>query len=579
MNATLYYGTGVNTVNIPDRPSALRSWGGIIKTTVLDCMQNYFLSSISVKINWAEAKEIDCVEVDGFFYFVNEITMTSYDVATISLVPDFITSAGGPSVLSYLDGVTERHHIPKNQDVFGGYDEPDPLITPARVLGLQIGGEYFDNLGDYNKIDVVESSVDLVTLGGSNYQFLGRTFEDPSNQLTVTVPSVPYVNGHTEFRMFGILTKTNGTKLFDVNNTDVRKGIQICRDLGIENSIVAQYSIPSTMFNVVSSGGAITSVSSLGGSASWSDAPFIYGSGFRNNRLFYGDTSKYGLITASGNVTEFNPEEIYHTGASYPSIVCQADGRHNGKPYFTYDYYHGNKVSGSTANFFTNAVDGMEWRNVPLTYITKSASVQDAYRLESQRRSEVSAREYTRDNYIISQIGEYVGAGGGFVNQESNILGGLNVMGTAINATRNEYAYKQYEEQYRIAAEREMMNFGYSQSIVTPTIMFPFQTPTIRDYYGNGVTPYRYYMDSADLTRIDKLLTAYGYKHTAQIDSSFFTNRPDFNYVKANGVTIGAGANGGDLPRWWKEGITAQFSAGVRVWHKKPDPIYYEMNE
>lgn len=600
MNAILYSGTGINTVNIADSPTLLRNWGTVVKTTVLDCIQSYFLRSVTVKLTWEQAKNVDCVEIDGFFYFVDGVTMSSSDVAVFSLIPDFITSAGGPSALDYLDGITERHHVPKNSDVFGAYDEADPLISPAKVLGLQIGGEYFDSRGDYDNIDVVESSVDLVQLGDINYNYNGRTFEDPSNQFTVTVPSVPYVTNYTTFRMFGITTRTNGTQLFDVGNANVKRGLQVCRDLGIENGVISQYSIPETMFTVVASNGVVTDVNSKGGTRAWDDAPFIYASGYRNNRLFYGETSKYGIITASGNVAEFNPEEIYQQGKTAPSLVCEADGRHDGKPYFTFDYYHGTKVAGEPANFFTNAVDGMEWRNLPLRYITKSGSVQDSYRLESQRRSEVSANNYRRDAYMLGQVGTFVGAGGGFASSQfdittasgafaskasiggyrsalaqSNIGGAINVLGTAVNATQNEYAYRQYEDQYKIAAEREVREFGFSQSILSPTIMFPFQTPSIRDYYGNGATPYRYYMGLSDLTRIDKLLTAYGYRHTAQIDPSFFTNRPDFNYIKANGVTVG----GASIPRWWKEGITAQFASGVRVWHKKPNSMYYTMNE
>ena len=231
-----------------------------------------------------------------------------------------------------------------------------------------MASEYFDNVGDYNKIDVVESPIDLRTLGGTGYLYEGRTFEDPSNELTVTVPSVPYVNNYTTFRMFGIATRTAGTMLFDLENSAVQKGIQVCRDLGIENGIIAQYSIPGTMFGVTKNDGYITAVYSNGGTVDVTTCPFIYANNVRNARIFYGETSKYGIITAAGNVSEFNPEEIYYAGKQYPTLICQADGRYNGRPYFTFDYYHGEKVVSSPANFFTNSAGGMEWRHVPLRY-------------------------------------------------------------------------------------------------------------------------------------------------------------------------------------------------------------------
>lgn len=570
MNCTLYKNSGFNLTNIPDSPSLVRNQNNFIQTSTIDCLQNRFLSSVSIKNTWNAIRDVDYCIIDNFYYFVNSITMTSYDVARLDLTPDFITSAvsylglsnvGG---LSILDGVTERHHIPKSDDAFGAYDEADPMLSPSRILRLAIDDMHFDE-GGSNQYYLVESSIDLYQMAT---QKPAKTFTDPSNQLEITVPSVVPVSGNTEFVLGGKSTFTSGTQLFDITNASVKNGLQAARDLGVESSVIAQYTIPQTMATCVidSTTGAVSKVlsSSQVSPLSDSDFNFVY-AGVRNMRVLYGENNKYGLVSASGNSSEFNPEEIYNNTTT-PSLIMQCDGRYNGSPFFSYDFYHGAKTIANTVTFFTNAVQGQEWRNLPLTYITKSGSVQDAYHLESQRRSEVSALEYKKtQSYLDTAAGAF----------GSGVKGGiLNAVGFGVQGAKLEYEREQTIDQYKIAVEREMYDFGVSQSVVSPTIMFPFQTPTIRDYAGNGVVPYRYYLDLEDRTRIDKILTAYGYRHTALLESSFFTNRPHFNFVKANNVTIG-----NELPNWWKTGISSQFSAGVRIWHVSPSPIYYERNQ
>lgn len=133
--------------------------------------------------------------------------------------------------------------------------------------------------------------------------------------------------------------------------------------------------------------------------------------------------------------------------------------------------------------------------------------------------------------------------------------------------------YNQNIDQYKLTREKELQNYGFSQSVTVPEILFPYNSEFIRDFIGNGVYVYRYRYTDNDLTRIDKLLTMYGYKDTVALDASCFYQRTNFDYVRASGVSIG-----GNLPKWKKSIIADQLNAGVRVWHTKPSPTYYTNN-
>lgn len=593
-SVTLYKNTGFNTINIPDS-KALLVQNASIQTSTFDLIQNKFLSSISCSISWADAQQVDYVNVDDFYYIVTGVTMTSADVAEFSLTPDFITSAGGPGSLSILDGITERHHVPKGADSFGAYDEPDSLIAPAQPLELEFGNGLFmygDALDSLDYYTVCESSIDLVAMGKITANYPARTFSDGDN--SVTVPRTYAVQNFTKFKLQdGLQTQTEGTCLFDVTDTNVQHGMQMARDLGVEDAIIGQYALPKNMFNVTSTDGFIEDITSITVTGTGVGMPYEYTT-CRNERCLYGENNRYGLLTASGNSYEANPEQLKFTGVTEPTIIYRGDGRENGKPYYNFGYYLGQSNNNMKA-FFRNAVSGMEWRNVPLRFTTPSHSIQDSYDFRSQQSQEINNDTLARRNYTLSQAQAGIGILGTFGSTLSNMAGdivgqpgiggvasavGDAISGAASIASQGLSMRQTYETEsmrrtnYALQRQQEMFDFGVSQSVVTPTIKFPFQTPSIRDYMGNGVISYRYHYSPTDISRIDKILTAYGYRITEQLDTSMFNNRPHFNFIKANGVTVG-----NNLPIWWKNGITQQFGAGVRIWHVKPSPSYYTQNE
>lgn len=626
MECTIYSNTGFNGVNVADSASLLNDSATTVFTTeALDCIQSRFLSSITIKATAAELSNADYCVVDDFYYSISGFTMTSYDVAQISLVPDFITSFAakydGVSSLKFLDGVTERYHIPQNEDTFGTFTQADPLLSPAYPLQINVAGPFGDTTPT-DTIDVVESAVDLAYLGDPLYNLVGTAYtaeyttsgsesgSDETQTTGVVVPSVPYVTADQActFTMGGYTTKTNGTALFLVSDAYVRRGIQRVRDLGIEDGIIAQYSLPSSLFTVtrvvdeastaedlhnVGRVATVTETTSTFDLSSNTSFNFEYTT-VSNKRVLYGENNLYGLLSASGSRSEYKPEEISLTTVTAPQIIVHADGRYNGKPYYSYDRFHGLSKT-SLNNFFLNSVPGMEWRNLPLRYVTKSGSTMDEYLHKSEITTEVNAYNANTNKTtssmagsILKAISSILGGTNEFTHRTSEqtlfgpvysgssgptaatgagwVMTGAN-LGLNIESSKNDW--QNYIDEWRNTASKELANFGYSQTVVTPTIMFPFQTPSVRDYMGNGIIAYRYRPDGADLIRMDKLLTAYGYAITAQLDSSMLSSRTNFNYIKANGVSIG-----NDIPNWWKEGITDQFANGIRIWHVKPSATY-----
>lgn len=585
-SVTLYKNTGFNTINIPDSKTLLAQ-NASIQTTAFDLIQNKFLSSITCKISWTDAQQVDYANVDDFYYIVTGVTMTSADVAQFSLTPDFILSAGGAGSLDILDGITERHHIPKGADSFGAYDEPDSLLSPAQPLELEFGNGLFmygDALDSLDYYTVCESSIDLVAMGKLTSDYPARTFSDGEN--SVTVPRTYAVQNFTTFKLQdGLQTQTSGTCLFDVSDSNVQRGMQMARDLGVEDAIIGQYALPKNMFNVTATDGFIEDITSTTVTGTGVGMPYEYTT-CRNERCLYGENNRYGLLTAAGNSYEANPEQLKFSGVTEPTIIYRGDGRENGKPYYNFGYYMGQSNNNMKA-FFRNAVAGMEWRNVPLRFTTAAHSVQDTYNFNSQRDQARAARN---NQVFQNAIGITEDAGNVALNAANTYTSavldpmgifGDNAMENALNTWQSgmtlasDIGQAIYNTKaYKLQRQNEIYNFGVSQNVVEPTIKFPFQTPSIRDYMGNGVISYRYHYTPTDISRIDKILTAYGYHITEQLTTSMFNNRPHFNFVKASGVTVG-----GNLPTWWKNGISQQFGAGVRIWHVKPASSYYTQNE
>lgn len=549
---TLFSNTGFNAVNIPDSPALLAVVGNPVTVPALEIVQNRFLNSIRVHAVWNTVKDVDYCLVGDFYYMVEDVRMLNGDTAELILLPDFITSAGGVSQLTFIDGLTERVHV--TNDSYGKYNEYDELMAPAEPLRLS---KIYITPGAGFR-DIIEATVELEESLVLSQDAL--TYTDGTTGEKVTVPQNPAATANTDFTIAGN-SVTGYTALYDGTDAGVKRMVQRVRSLGAESSIISHYKLP-TAYGTVATGqqflGGYGQIDGVDRDNSIT-LPFQYGTYTpRNLKTLYSSFTKYGLLGMSGNKVEFDPSDIYDGGTS-PTVRIVTDPRPEGKPYFRYKTYRGEN---SLQTFFLNCVAGAPWAQVPLVYTEKSGNELNRLQYEAERQVELKETYQS----AFSQIGQSTVQG-----FSSGLHGGLTgaAIGGVVGTLTGGLSAIQLAREYKDRAQMEAQRYAINNLVRVPEIQFPYEADMLRDTLSNGVVCYRYLYTETDLQRVDKILTMYGYKHTKPIETTDFTNRTDFNYIK----TAGAEVTG--LPRWWCDGVAAQLSAGVRVWHVAPSPSYY----
>lgn len=603
MNYTclLWSNSGFNSIDVPDGPDLLMSLP-YISVPVLDLNQERVLPSIRIRATWDQVKNVDYVRVGDFFYYATDPVMSSGDVAELTLIPRYTLSAGGFAALTILGGLTDRVHV--RNDAYGLYNEADPFMAPAYELQAV---NFTKSFGSERKT-FVETTLDLQALGAqkrdnTTLALTAKDPTDPDNELVCTYPVVPMMSDQdvagTSYRCtIGGTEKTimqvrnQGLYQFGVGSDELtRFGISQARSLGVEEAISGQFAIPSELIEVSSSVSAyVSSIKGKNGAVS-TGIPYIYGSA-KNKRVFYGEFTPYSLVSSVGASMTANAEEIYNGGSS-PSVTYVVDPRRSGKPYFRFSTLNG--LSAGTLDFFRGAVPGKQWDNVPLVLTEKSGSVLDfinfrnslASNQMTQKQGDVAldlalGQSYASGvgqigNGIIGAIAAGTGVGSatgqgsmwGAAQQGAGAVGGIAGLGFTIAGAQmnNQFAHQ------RLALERgiEAQQFQISQSVRVPDVKFPPDCNLFSDFTSNGFSVYRMEYQQADIGRIDKILTAFGYKHTKVLETDDFFNRTYFNYISGS-ISVG------NLPKWWADGIAAEMGAGMRVWHVKPDPQHYANN-
>lgn len=610
-NVRLYYETGFNAVNIPDSPALLETMSHA-DFPALDILQGEHLASVNVKATRQQVKKADYMRLtdgtDTFYYIVQSFTMTSTDVATLSLAMDYFTTHGGVTGLTFLDGVVERHHVTSADDKYGAYTEEDPMLVPSKELDFDEVALFTDmtSANDTNSKRIIETTLDLEATG-KNADAIPYTTQGGD---TVTVPIVQVNNKFTdvgvnkeatEFGKWGSFV-TPQTVLVDSDDAGIQAGIARARSLGIEDGILRSYIVPKAAIGK----GSIYNdghYELLNGAhkIEATNLNFEYAN-VKNKRVLYGSLNSFVMMSpANGNSVTFKPEDIAFdengTQLTAPSVCMNADPRPDGMPYFRFQYYKKN-----ASDFFLNALKGMEWANAPLTYFGKSgfwqAKLQHDATTGMFSRNQDMAEAANKVQAIQNVLGVVAGGAGpaanGWVGGNAPIAGSdeavqyflarqpyevgagafsLGVqMGTGFANAGMNYAMaeRQTELSFKNAYLQEAIGY-ISGNIVAPDLRFAM-SETLRDFRGNGCIVYRYRPQSSDIAKLDKVLTMYGYKDTEPLagNESYLTNRAKFNYIKATGVSVA-----GNKPKWLRDGVAMQLSVGTRIWHVKPNSAVY----
>lgn len=595
-NVRLYQNTGFDIINAPAVPSLLDSFT-YVDIPAINALQITRLSSVCIKATEDQVTNADyCRISDGThnaYYAVTDYHMEKPDTCTLSIVMDNMLTAGGVTGTNWdvLDGITERHHIAKNNDMIFAYTEDDPLLIPSKPLEL-LFKPCIDNTPSSNDKIVIEAAIDLPGLATGTPTSVAYTTTGGEDCI---VPELPDLTDTSTATMYTDPSDTSqeasipapATAYYDYRNPNVKKGLARARSLGIESgAIISQYILPNSCGTIDLGSYVSGLIDKLSGTIKTviamnnNDYKYQYAT-VNNNRIFAGAFNKYGLISvASGNSVEFNPEDIYMVNDLSPNVVEITDPRPKGCPYFRFEYYKHNKN-----NFFLNCIKGLNWQNAPLLYTDKSGSEIDTIRFQTDQAIK-------DQNAVVNGVQTFLGRdanGNNSLGFASGVVHGLAENGLALQLGMistgsqllgnkpmfDDATYAGISPVYDVArmranaANQELQEFNISQNIVAPQIMFP-RSEGLRDALGNGCYAYRYYLNPLDVTKFDKILTMFGYRITEPLTKDMFNIRSKFNYIKAKGVSIG-----GSLPKWLREGMAQELAIGKRFWKVAPDKTIY----
>ena len=629
-----YKYTGLNAVNLPDGPDYFTN-NNISYTdyTGFDFVDPFHLDRVKIKMTrqsgaaaLSMVSDIDyCAIITSnsqpIYYVVSDFALTSPDVAILSLVPDYLTTLGGAKNLQYLDGITERY-CTESDELFE-YTQDDEYMTPMQPLQLTTQW-----INDYaGATTLVESTIDLINLASqfdSEGHFTGDgiLFVDPTTTVTeektviydsdgkksgsqvTEKPSertvTPYIQGvavNTKYYGSTGSSSAPGTCLYDASNANIQKALGIVRALSRESAIISQTNFPSVLDIRTSTNGQVTEIYDSPVTNSTNLKFDKYGSEY-NQAINCGKYNSIGLMTVAGEKSEFYPEQVYHSGDTTLTIRSECDPRPGGKPYFRPQYYMGLSAGGASS-FMIGSVSGLEWQSAPLVYTAPSGSYMSkisystsaaaaAVNYGSGQQNIKNAMYYNDDrngnaiaSNIIGAVGNLAKTLTGDTSGANGLYGMLNTQ-SSYEETRlgNQNSLLKNELSYSIARQQELNEYAWSQAIVTPEVVVPFDANYLRDFAGNGVLVYQYSYSHDDAQRIDRLLTMYGYKASTAVSKKIFTTRKYFNYVRAHGVSIDSGAGTGYVKiRQMREGAAAQLSVGARFWHVKPSISYLQRGD
>lgn len=585
--ATLYYSTGFSGNNVPASVSVLESCARSTSTVELQIVQSYPLAYIDIPGKFDDYKMVDYVKVGDYVFQATPAPMPSNDGARLYLTFRGLTGSGGN--FSIMQGVTARTTI-HDDDTFGAYTQEDPLMVPVKPLQVDIALLLSDT--DYTTVCV--SAVDLSKAqetSDGDYTFPGKTFTDPNDpDKYVTTPYVPGNDTETVFTLMDTDLPSNpGTRLFGLSQFDKCKGL--IRSLGLEGS-VSLYRIPMTGTTLTGSADTYYSGASCRRRGEEAFDPSY--ATVKNKRVLYGSYNRWGLVTASGDKTEFNVEDILPSGYAGGAVVVYRynDLRPDGCPYFRFEYYLG---SADVKYFFLKSVKGAPWQNAPIAWTGASGSWIASYQHENAMSEMAASYQYEQKGRQISQErarldymtgSDYKGQGSGLskISDPASLVGGITgaaqgLMDSLVSAERSEQDYARVSAynaaMYDHNRTKELSEFGYSQSAVAPEISNPYQGNLIREMTGNGVIAYRYRYSDYDVKRLDKLLTMYGYAITRPVTKADIL--PDehpsgFAYLECQAISLTSDT----LPRWYLDLMEAEIESGVRIWWQRPDISAYE---
>lgn len=603
----LYYNTGFDSVNIPDRPTLLT-----LATTktypALQVVQDSFLSTVRIKATYEEVLGADYAKVGAFYYSVEAYKMLSVSTCELSLLLDAFTSGGGIPSMTLESGWLTRAHEKKSEDIRANV-LPEPF-TPQEPLQL----EYLGHIGESPEggtLTVIQSTINLGHLSKEGtLEALQFRVPDATGDSDCVIPRLARIEIDTVVKMPLLTTEDSfklyttalpGATLYEVRRTDrdegtfahIRRGLNNARSVGVESAVTAQYNLPLQyldeeriviadqvnyqILDLVAKTESLT----LERSGDFVPDPAAY-----SQKEYIGPMNSYIVCsTCSGSKVEANPEDIYEVGATAPTLYLTSDLRSSGKPYLYFRAY-----LGYLNTTLQSVCEGLTWQNEPLVYTDKSGGALDTYNFMSSRylgdfsrNIQVGSQLF---NTVSSMAGAFVGSAGGqniAQGVQYNLLGAttsadwMNAGAASLRAGASQAGgwlnTVASGETYRASRNKDLFNFTAAQSLVVPEVNFP-RAEGLRDFLGNGFFIFRRKLSPRDAMRFRQFLTMYGNHVSKPATKADFTNKKNFNFIQSDDIHL-------KFPGFSKvlnSLANSQVRAGVRLWHVLPDTAFYSDN-
>lgn len=625
--ARIYKNTGFNAVNIP-RSITVVEQSATSHNDIDLTITSPIISGLLVPLTFNNIRKADYViiwngeegvddfatatEYYGYFTDASKSEPMATDCFMIPLVPDFLTSEGVDNI-TVIDGITTRSTYALNNVAPNKLTSGDPYLAPSETMELKTEwiGEG-DSYGDY-----VESTCDLIQTALNDDAVTATS--STGEEVTYPVPAGAEEQYFTEYKLDdgatrtikspGTMVQTYDTSITEIKDL-VRKGLEKLRAVGLEQGgvincaripkkyVEATLAYTGTAPNIThawvdvmtgkwSSQATTIDLHQVTAQAGTIEEKIA-------EVLNFSEYTKYGIMSASGESMEADPKDLM-TNAN-PIIRMVGDPRLDGKPYFRFEKI--NNLKTDNVEFFRNCISGLQWKTIPIVYSKASGNALNTARYQASRNfAEVGyeqakrgiglQKEFAQQNYelardtqtlglvtagidgALSTLG--VGAGGGMVS------GVRDATMVAMDYISRDLAYAQQKsslaysqlataENYSAQKLADALSYGIQQNVIVPEVQFPYNTETLRDFYGNGVLIYRFWYSDDDLLRIGRIIKAYGVKYNMKTEKSHFIPETgqDYCYVQADGVSLA------NLPQWKANGISAQLQNGVRIWNTKP---------
>lgn len=558
-----YNNTGFDAKNIPASPAVLNQSGESSTFPAVWLYQNYDLGRISIAAEWSTVRDVDYIQIGAVYYFVLGVAMETESTATFTISMDYITTAGGFSQLGITDGWCKRAHSPTDALFENILSEP---WAPSEDLIID-GIEMLPPDLPFTQLPIVGATVDL-----EQTDYTAREYKNGSGEVVVSVPEVPTIVTGTRIDLrhnneYERSYTIPNLRLYDLGNTDIYQGIQAVRSLGLDDAITASYLLPSV---------AVESFNLQGASYQWikgartalpaTNLPYQYSTTVKNKKVYALHNNYTILSICSGDQERFPAHELYSAAnPTNPVFTYFTDCSPQGAPYIQPSTY-----KGITTTPFMQSIRGLNWQSTPINFGSqKSGSLLDNVSYERSRNRDITNAAFDTAIGAANIVRDTSKAASADV---LGLFSGENAVSRTADAVGTGLEVAQQATNTLLDFRENYANYIQDQRINTPEIRFPIQEG-VQNFIGNNFTVYRTRLAPADVVRMDRFFTMYGYAQDKQLQMTDFTNRQYFNYVQAEGINITA-----NLGLRHRAGVIAALEGGIRVWHVPVNPSYYTDN-